>query len=135
MAPSSRPRVSAGGVTAVPPVRTSTGPNEGVGPKIENGEDRDEGVVGAPADEEGPPLEVIVAAEQSEVSAVAPSTPLVRRQAEDDAGPIPPLSELLPRVPAALQEAMDELFRARFVRVTRVPDAATRPAAAEARGV
>jgi hypothetical protein len=35
--------------------------------------------------------------------------------------PAPPLAQLSGRVPPALQEAMEELFRARFVRVARVP--------------
>ncbi len=119
-------RVYAGAAVVAPEVTASAG----LPPPAEEGEERDAAVLGAPADEEGPPLDVIVAAEQSEVSSIAPSTQPVRRRAEDDPVPAPPLSELLPRVPAALQEAMDELFRARFVRVVRVPETAARPAPA-----
>ena len=77
---------------------------------------------GAPSDEAGPPLEVIVGDESSEAPSVAarPATPPAR-QRDDDGIPAPPLAELSARVPPVLQEAMEELFRARFVRVARVP--------------
>jgi hypothetical protein len=76
---------------------------------------------GASSDEEGPPLEVIVGDESSEVPGVAARPAPTRQRDEDDAMPAPPLAELSGRVPPALQEAMEELFRARFVRVARVP--------------
>ncbi len=38
--------------------------------------------------------------------------------------PLPALDEALARVPAALRETLDELFRARFTRVRRIPTAA-----------
>ena len=40
---------------------------------------------------------------------------------ETDAKPLPPLSELVERIPAEVREALDDLFRARFVAVKRVP--------------
>lgn len=38
--------------------------------------------------------------------------------------PLPPLDELVQRVPPEVREALDELFRARFVTVKRVPKTA-----------
>lgn len=128
MAPlNASPRVYAGAAAVAAGASPGVRPGGSIQPSPEEGEERDAAVIGAPDDEDGPPLDVIVATEQSEVSGIAPSAPPVRRKAEDEAVPAPPLSELLPRVPAALQEAMDELFRARFVRVARVPEAATSP--------
>lgn len=50
-----------------------------------------------------------------------------RRQAEAaetlDGGPLPELDELVAKVPADLQEKMDDLFRAKFQTVKRVPAA------------
>jgi hypothetical protein len=40
---------------------------------------------------------------------------------EADAGPLPPLDQLVQKIPAELRETLDELFRARFVTVKRVP--------------
>ena len=44
--------------------------------------------------------------------------------AEKAAQPLPPLDELVQRIPAEVREAMEELFRARFVTVRRVPEKA-----------
>jgi hypothetical protein len=83
---------------------------------------------GAPCDEEGPPLEVIAGDESSESSGVAARSVPIRPRDEDETLPTPPLGELSGRVPTVLQEAMEELFRARFVRVARVPVAAPKTA-------
>lgn len=40
-----------------------------------------------------------------------------------DGGPLPALEDMIARVPAELQEAMDDLFRAKFQTVRRVPKA------------
>lgn len=40
---------------------------------------------------------------------------------EADARALPALEEMVRRVPTEVREALDDLFRARFVRVTRVP--------------
>jgi len=40
---------------------------------------------------------------------------------ETDAKALPPLSELVNRIPAEVREALEDLFRARFVTVKRVP--------------
>lgn len=50
-----------------------------------------------------------------------------RRQAERedtlDGGPLPALEDMIAQVPAELQAAMDDLFRAKFQSVKRVPKA------------
>ena len=84
---------------------------------------------GTAYDEDGPPLEVIVGSESSEVPAAPAAPPTARPRNDDDAVPAPPVADLSARVPPSLQEAMEELFRARFVRVTRVPATAAEPAA------
>jgi hypothetical protein len=40
---------------------------------------------------------------------------------ETDARPLPALEGLVQRLPAEVRETLEDLFRARFVRVTRVP--------------
>ena len=40
---------------------------------------------------------------------------------ETDTKNLPPLDELVKRIPAETREALDDLFRAKFVRVVRVP--------------
>lgn len=40
---------------------------------------------------------------------------------EVDSGELPPLDELVKRIPAEVREALDELFRAKFTGVKRVP--------------
>lgn len=53
----------------------------------------------------------------------APPTPAAQPEATETepAGPAPELDELVGRLPPAVRETLDELFRARFVRVTRLP--------------
>jgi hypothetical protein len=50
----------------------------------------------------------------------APS-PKAEAAEESDATPLPPLEQLVGRVPAEVRELLDDLFRARFVRTTRIP--------------
>jgi hypothetical protein len=48
--------------------------------------------------------------------------PAKRDEAEDsDPKSLPPLDELVKRIPANVREVLDDLFRARFVTVKRVP--------------
>ena len=53
----------------------------------------------------------------------APATPAAEPEAAEPepSGPAPELDELVGRLPPAVRETLDELFRARFVRVTRLP--------------
>ena len=43
------------------------------------------------------------------------------RTAETDRMELPPLDELVKRIPENVRETLDDLFRARFVRVQKVP--------------
>jgi hypothetical protein len=45
-------------------------------------------------------------------------------EAETPTGELPPLEELVNRIPAPTRQVMDELFRAKFVTVKRVPKSA-----------
>jgi hypothetical protein len=42
-------------------------------------------------------------------------------EVEETPAKLPPLDELVQRIPSEVRELMDELFRAKFVRVQRVP--------------
>ncbi len=59
------------------------------------------------------------ARERGEVPVVAKAREEIAE--ETDARPLPALDTLVQRIPADVRETLDELFRARFVRVTRVP--------------
>jgi hypothetical protein len=43
---------------------------------------------------------------------------------EAEAGELPPLEDLVKRIPPATRDVMEELFRAKFVTVRRIPRAA-----------
>lgn len=70
-------------------------------------------------------MQAAIEVEEAERSAkkVKPS----RRQAEAaetlDGGPLPELDDMVAKIPADLQEKMDDLFRAKFQSVKRVPAA------------
>ncbi|MBC7366959.1 MAG: hypothetical protein H7343_09150 [Undibacterium sp.] len=44
-----------------------------------------------------------------------------RDDAADDKTPLPPLADLVARIPAETREALEELFRVKFTTVQRVP--------------
>jgi hypothetical protein len=44
-----------------------------------------------------------------------------------DAGGLPPLDDLVQRIPANVRDALNDLFRVKFVRVQRVPKSALKP--------
>ncbi len=50
--------------------------------------------------------------------------PPVAETAPEPSGPLPPLEELVQRIPAPSRELLEELFRAKFVTVKRVPASA-----------
>jgi hypothetical protein len=97
----------------------------------------DEAVVAAAAAEpaaEAPPWpgeadEASFLAESQLRGETVPPVPPVPPAAEEteSAGPLPPLEELVARVPAEIREALDDLFRAKFTRVVRVAPAALKP--------
>ena len=51
-------------------------------------------------------------------------TPDVPAAEPEAAIPLPPMEDLIKRIPAPAREAMEELFRARFVTVKRLPKTA-----------
>ncbi|HRE07092.1 MAG TPA: hypothetical protein PKX00_15875 [Opitutaceae bacterium] len=81
-------------------------------------------------DDDGPPLDVL-AADEASMGSLSADVPRVaveaapRREAAGEAEnlPTPPLDGLIERIPAPVRELMDELFRARYVKVTRIPAA------------
>ena len=52
---------------------------------------------------------------------VAPPKPKEEAADDSDAKPLPSLDELVQRIPADVRETLEDLFRARFVTVKRVP--------------
>jgi hypothetical protein len=50
-----------------------------------------------------------------------PAQPPPEAVEETESQPLPKLADLVPRIPPPVREALDDLFRARFVRVARVP--------------
>lgn len=85
---------------------------------------------GAPIDE-GAPVgpsegeESAFLAEQREQGFHSPaSKAAVATEEPEEKGALPPLDDLVNRIPAATRELMDELFRAKFVTVKRVPKSA-----------
>jgi hypothetical protein len=87
-----------------------------------------------PADDEAPPPSWPDEAAESEFRAEARDRgEPVRVVREADAGDepeneaLPKLDELVARIPAGVREALEDLFRARFVAVKRVPRKALKP--------
>lgn len=62
-------------------------------------------------------------AEQAAAGGGSATSPAGAAEAEADEAPgkLPAVEDLVPRIPPEAREALDELFRARFVRVQRVP--------------
>ncbi|MBP6508311.1 MAG: hypothetical protein KA257_12170 [Opitutaceae bacterium] len=58
--------------------------------------------------------------------ATATDTPATTEETPEASAPLPALDELVKRIPAEVREAMDEHFRAKFVKVQRVPKKALR---------
>lgn len=75
------------------------------------------GDVGAPV---GPAPEE-EAAFLSDQEAAGESAPAVAPPPAVSEGSLPPMEELVNRIPASAREALDELFRAKFVAVRRFP--------------
>jgi hypothetical protein len=45
-------------------------------------------------------------------------------EVEDEKSELPPMDDLIKRIPLAARETLEELFRARFVTVKRIPKSA-----------
>jgi len=52
---------------------------------------------------------------------VTPAKPAEAPEASDEVQPLPSLDSLVERIPAGVRDKLEELFRAKFVRVQRVP--------------
>ncbi|MBL9214347.1 MAG: hypothetical protein JNG83_02605 [Opitutaceae bacterium] len=85
-----------------------------------------------PPDDDGAPVgptaeeESAFLAEQRLDGAVPVAAPAAGAD-EENGAPLPPMDELVNRIPAPVREAMEELFRARFVTVRRLPKSAMKP--------
>lgn len=53
--------------------------------------------------------------------AVVPARPVEEEAEPADTKPLPALNDLVSRIPAEVRDALEDLFRARFVAVKRVP--------------
>ena len=62
-------------------------------------------------------------AQEREMGIVTPALMHVEKP-EEAPGDLPPMEDLVKRIPAPARELMEELFRARFVTVKRLPKAA-----------
>ena len=62
-------------------------------------------------------------AEARQRGEVVKTSTTVAAEPMDDADPkaLPPLDELVSRIPAEVRDTLEDLFRAKFVRVQRVP--------------
>jgi hypothetical protein len=61
---------------------------------------------------------------RSRGESVTPPKPKEEMADDADTKPLPPLNELVDRIPAEVRDALEDLFRARFVKVKRVPKSA-----------
>lgn len=98
------------------------------------------------SDEEGPPLAELEAQMRGEIiarDATGVASPSARRAAasvaEDDdadgkATALPDIDALVARLPAEVRETLDELFRARFVSVKKLPKKLLQPASSRRGG-
>jgi len=122
---------------AGPEVAAVDGATEEDAATVETGRRRSAGasidvVVSLSADD-GPPMEILAADESamalmlSEPVALAASAVARAVEAECENQATPALDELVERIPTGVRELLDELFRARFVRVSRVPAALLKP--------
>ncbi len=65
-------------------------------------------------------------AQEREMGIVTPTLEHAEAPEEPEAN-LPPMEDLVNRIPAPARELMEELFRARFVTVKRMPKSALKP--------
>jgi hypothetical protein len=92
----------------------------------------DVGLAEAPSETSGAPVgpsseeEAMLLAEQGEMG--EGSRPLSKTSAvveiEDEKAQLPPMDDLIKRIPLPARETLEDLFRARFVTVKRIPKSA-----------
>lgn len=111
---------------AAPAVRATSSATEPTASDVPG--DSDDGAPVGPSEGE----EAAFLAEQRE-QGFTPATPTRGAPAateDEDANasaPLPPLDDLVARIPPATRQMMEELFRARFITVKRVPRTAMKP--------
>lgn len=123
------------------PARHSTASSVGRAvPGVASGDDWDESeatsaVVPPVGEDDGPPLEELEAQMAGDIAAGgaagAPRAPRrVSGDSEEDEAPavLPELDDLVARLPEEVRETLDELFRARFVSVKKLPRRVFAPA-------
>jgi len=76
--------------------------------------------VGPSADEEA----AFLAENPAEAAAIRTARAAPAEAEKEPAGGLPPLEDLVKRIPMPARDLMEELFRARFVTVKRIPGAA-----------
>jgi hypothetical protein len=84
----------------------------------------EEPVTGAWPDESAEAAFLAEARERGEVPVPAKAREEIAEEMESR--PLPDLDALVQRIPVEVRDALEDLFRARFVRVTRVPKKALR---------
>ena len=68
--------------------------------------------------------ESLFLSEQKEQGAPVPAVSVAQASEETDGKPLPPLEDLVKKIPENVRATMDELFRAKFVSVKRIPKSA-----------
>jgi hypothetical protein len=63
-------------------------------------------------------------AQEREMGNVTPALMHVEKVPEVAAGELPPMEDLVKRIPMPTRDLLEELFRARFVTVRRIPSSA-----------
>jgi len=81
-----------------------------------------------PTDAAGESAFLAEARERGEpVIAVLPAGVAKAGEVEDEKGPLPGLDEMMQRIPTEVREVLEELYRAKFTAVRRVPAKHLRP--------
>ena len=63
-------------------------------------------------------------AQEREMGNLTPTLMHVEKAPEEQPGELPPMEDLVKRIPMPTRDLLEELFRARFVTVKRVPSSA-----------
>lgn len=63
-------------------------------------------------------------AQEREMGIITPQLTHEERAPVEESGDLPPMDDLVKRIPAPAREALEELFRPRFVTVKRIPQSA-----------
>jgi hypothetical protein len=63
-------------------------------------------------------------AQEREMSVATPPLTHEERLPQEKPGELPPMDDLVQRIPAPVRETLEELFRARFITVKRIPQSA-----------